>query len=238
MQVSHKTEECNQSLKRSSAHEEDRQALKAIHRSKPDSYKTSSNEDSSSNSEDEKSESDSASNYLSVSEAPELLSKSDEENIIMDVNVKPLFDPDHIEHPRSAEWVPMAHVAKYLECWLRKPLDQVARNKLSAEYPRPTLSKKVAQTPDLDPTIVQFLTKSGKNRSKGLDRSLKSCQDKLMDISGPVAKMSDTLQQTAVSGIPPSIDILRGCIACFLGNANAASTSECRRSILMKIDPQ
>ncbi|CAH2256509.1 Hypothetical predicted protein [Pelobates cultripes] len=96
MRVSRKTEECNQSAKRPSAREEDRRARKAIHRSKPDSYKTSSKDDSSSNSKDEKS--DSASNNSSVSEAPELLSKSDEENIIMVVNVKPLFDPDHIKY--------------------------------------------------------------------------------------------------------------------------------------------
>ncbi|CAH2276156.1 Hypothetical predicted protein [Pelobates cultripes] len=197
MRVSRKTEEC------SSAREEDKRAWKAIHRSKPDSYKTSSDSDSSSISGDEKSDSDSASNYSYISETPELISKSDEENIILDFNGKPLFDPDHIKHPRSAEWVPMAH----LEYWLKKALDQAARNKLRAECHRPTLSKKVAQTPDLDPTIVQFLTKSGKNPNKGLDRSLKSCQDKLMDISGSVAKM---FEHAKASGNPPSIDTLRG----------------------------
>ncbi|CAH2318147.1 Hypothetical predicted protein [Pelobates cultripes] len=61
MRASRKTEECNQSLKRPSAREEVKRARKAIHRNKPDSYKTSSDSESSSISEDEKSDSDSAS---------------------------------------------------------------------------------------------------------------------------------------------------------------------------------
>ncbi|CAH2247773.1 Hypothetical predicted protein [Pelobates cultripes] len=135
-------------LKRPSSREEDKRAQKAIHRSKPDAYKTSSSDDSSSSSEDEESYADS--DYSAYSEVPEQVFKSDDENVITDTAGKPLFNPDKIKHPRSAEWV---WIAKYLEYWLRKLLDQTARNKLRAECPRPTLAKKkkVAQTLDLDP---------------------------------------------------------------------------------------
>ncbi|KAJ1093717.1 hypothetical protein NDU88_006809 [Pleurodeles waltl] len=47
---------------------------------------------------------------------------------------------------------------------------------------------KVTKTPELDPTLVTFLKKSAKDPKKGIDRAWRGCQDKLLDISGPLTK--------------------------------------------------
>ncbi|CAH2247250.1 Hypothetical predicted protein [Pelobates cultripes] len=99
MHISRKLDESNL-LKRPSAREEDKRAWKTIHRSKPDSYKTSS-DNSSSSSEDEESDADSA--YSVYSEVPEHVSKSDYENVITDTAGKPLFNPDNMKNPHSAD---------------------------------------------------------------------------------------------------------------------------------------
>ncbi|CAH2322205.1 Hypothetical predicted protein [Pelobates cultripes] len=43
---------------------------------------------------------------------------------ILDPHGEPLFDPDELCHPRSAEWSPSDHVARYIASSMRKPLDK------------------------------------------------------------------------------------------------------------------
>ncbi|CAH2276878.1 Hypothetical predicted protein [Pelobates cultripes] len=72
-----------------------------------------------------------------------------------------LLDPQGEQHPRSLEWYPLDHVAKYIAARIRKPLNKEARNKLRAECPRPNLPDMACTTPELDPKIAQFLGKTG-----------------------------------------------------------------------------
>ncbi|KAM4696339.1 LOW QUALITY PROTEIN: uncharacterized protein WCC33_015103 [Rhinophrynus dorsalis] len=153
---------------------------------------------------------------------------------------KPLFDPEGIKHPRSSEWAPTPHISQYLENWIRKSMNRTTRNKLRAECPRPIVANRVCETPELDTRIVQFISKSGKDPRKGLDRALKSCQDKLLDSLGPhkIFELAETAMQ---SKTPINTDLLRGWIQraiCLLGNANSAIASERRRAILLRIDPK
>ncbi|XP_056385340.1 uncharacterized protein LOC130281768 [Hyla sarda] len=162
-------------------------------------------------------------------------------NAVLDSQGVPFFDPEAIKHPRSGEWTPIPQVAKYIEAWLRKPLDRGNRNKLRSECPRPSVANKVAVTPELDPILVKYLLKSGKNPSKGLDRSFKSVQDKLLDLLGPLTKILNMAEQAVAAGTQVDAEVLRGWAlraTCLLGNANTAMSSERRRSVLMRLDPQ
>ncbi|CAH2293957.1 Hypothetical predicted protein [Pelobates cultripes] len=88
---------------------------------------------------------------------------------ILDPQGNPLFDPDDLRHPRSAEWEPPEHIARYIALRMRTPLSRESRSKLRAECPRPS-------TPEVDPQIAQFLNKSGWKQKKGLDFSLRHSQ--------------------------------------------------------------
>ncbi|KAM4723098.1 uncharacterized protein WCC33_009318 [Rhinophrynus dorsalis] len=154
---------------------------------------------------------------------------------------KPLFDPEGIKHPRSAEWTTLPHISQYLENWVRKPMNRATRNKLRAECPRPVIANKVCETPELDTRMVQFITKSGKDPRKGLDRALKSCQDKLLDTLGPLTKIFEISEKALQTNTPIDINFLRGWIQraiCMIGNTNSAIASERRRAILLRIDPK
>ncbi|CAH2251570.1 Hypothetical predicted protein [Pelobates cultripes] len=111
------------------------------------------------------------------------------DDILLDTNGCPLFDSRCIRHPRSAEWTPPDHIAKYCRLWLRKPLEKEIRAKLRAEFPRPIIPDKVDVTPELDPLLVTFLTKTGKDPRKVILVGLKATQDKLMDIAGPLIQI-------------------------------------------------
>ncbi|KAJ1208086.1 hypothetical protein NDU88_003476 [Pleurodeles waltl] len=117
------------------------------------------------------------------------------------------FDPDNIMHPRSTEWVPCQEVAEYVQTRLRKGFEKEVRNTLCSECPRPALSGKVADTPELDPHMVTFLKKYAKDPKKGIDRAWRSCQDKLLDISGPLTKILHLALQAKESqeGVDPKI---------------------------------
>ncbi|CAH2324444.1 Hypothetical predicted protein, partial [Pelobates cultripes] len=73
---------------------------------------------------------------------------------ILDPQGEPLFDPDTLQNPRSAEWFPAEHVACYIAARIRKPLDKATRNKLRAECPRPTVPDMASATPDIDPKFL------------------------------------------------------------------------------------
>ncbi|CAH2301292.1 Hypothetical predicted protein [Pelobates cultripes] len=74
---------------------------------------------------------------------------------------EPLFDPDDLRHPRSAEWSPSTHVAKYIASRICKPLNKATLNKLRAECPRPTIPDNACRTSAVDPKIIPFLSKTG-----------------------------------------------------------------------------
>ncbi|XP_044130837.1 uncharacterized protein LOC122923981 [Bufo gargarizans] len=152
-----------------------------------------------------------------------------------------LFNPDSLHHPRSAEWLPLDHVSKYLEARVRCPLSREARNKLRAECPRPIIPNKVCDTPSVDPKMIQFLSKAGWNPRKGLESALRSCRDKLLDIFGPLAKIFDLAESAKAEGGQVDPVELREWVQhaiCIGGNVNTSLSMERRKAILFKIEPK
>ncbi|CAH2247137.1 Hypothetical predicted protein [Pelobates cultripes] len=85
-------------------------------------------------------------------------------------------------------------------------------------------------TPDVDPKIAQFLGKSGWKFKRGFDYSLRHCQDKVLDVLGPVAKIFNMVESALIEGAPIDLLAIRGWIQrsiCLIGKA-----------ILMKIEPK
>ncbi|KAM4698712.1 uncharacterized protein WCC33_014250 [Rhinophrynus dorsalis] len=219
--------------------------IKKLRRSKPDSYRSSSNEESSDEdwvpSHDEESDSDNPLPKKGKSSHTEQTDIPATSSILVDANGDPLFDPDGIKHPRSSDWTPRPHVAKYLEAWVRKPISRATRSKLRAECPRPVIPNKVCDTPELDSKMVQFIAKSGRDPRKGVDHALKSCQDKLLDILGPLTKIFELSEEALQSKSNVDTQVLREWVQraiCLLGNANSAIASERRRALLLRIDPK
>ncbi|XP_044157590.1 uncharacterized protein LOC122943702 [Bufo gargarizans] len=160
---------------------------------------------------------------------------------LTDPSGEPLFDPDSLHHPRSAEWLPLEHVSKYLEARVRCPLSKEARNKLRAECPRPIIPNRVCETPAVDPKMTQFLAKSGWNPRKGLESALRACQDKLLDIFGPLAKIFDLAEVAKVEGKQVDPLELREWVQraiCVAGNVNTSLAIERRKAILFKVEPK
>ncbi|XP_044155389.1 uncharacterized protein LOC122941959 [Bufo gargarizans] len=150
-------------------------------------------------------------------------------DLLKDPSGEPLFNPDELHHPRSAEWMPATHWAQYLEARIRNPLSKESRNKLRAECPRPLIPHKVCETPSVDPKMVQFLAKMGFNPRKGLDSALKAVQDKLLDITGPLAKIFDMAESAKAAGSQVDPEELRGWAQraiCVAGNVNASLAIE------------
>ncbi|XP_044137826.1 uncharacterized protein LOC122928733 [Bufo gargarizans] len=150
---------------------------------------------------------------------------------LIDPQGTPLFDPDSLHHPRSAEWLPIPHVAQYLESRVRKPLSKETRNKLKAECPRPLIPNK----------MIQFLSKSGFNPRKGLDSALRACQDKLLDSLGPMTKIFELAETARIEGTAIDPEELSGWAQgaiCLLGNVNSSLSIERRKALLMKIEPK
>ncbi|XP_053321093.1 uncharacterized protein LOC128492534 [Spea bombifrons] len=160
---------------------------------------------------------------------------------VKDPQGTPLFDPDDLRHPRSAEWDPPAHIAQYLALRVRKPLSKETRRKLRAECPRPLVPDGVCKTPEVDPQIIQFLSKTGWKPRKALEFSLRNCQDKLLDTLGPVTKLFELLEAGKASPAAFNFDEALGWLqrlVCLTGNANSALCAERRKSILIKIEPK
>ncbi|KAJ1081024.1 hypothetical protein NDU88_001211 [Pleurodeles waltl] len=99
------------------------------------------------------------------------------------------FNPEDIIHPCSSSWTPPPEVALYLQEHIRAGFDKDVRARLRAECPTPDIEGKVTDTPDIDPTMVTFMKKWAKDPKKGLDHAWRSCQDKLLDLSDPLAKI-------------------------------------------------
>ncbi|XP_044130591.1 uncharacterized protein LOC122923810 [Bufo gargarizans] len=89
--------------------------------------------------------------------------------------------------------------------------------------------------------MTPFLAKTGWNPRKGLDSALKSCQDKLLDIFGPLAKIFEMAESARVDGSPVDPEELTGWIQraiCIAGSTNSSLAIERRKAILFKIDPK
>ncbi|XP_064422497.1 uncharacterized protein LOC135360039 [Latimeria chalumnae] len=152
----------------------------------------------------------------------------------------PFVDPEALKHPRSSDWSPSIGVASFLKKHLRSHLSVKARQRLKAECPRPIIDGNVQVTPTVDQSfLTYFSSKLGKGPQKGLDRSLKGVQDKLLDISGPLTKILG-IAEDAIAGheVHPQqlLDWAQRAVW-MLGNANAALSTERRRNFLIKISP-
>ncbi|KAJ1184097.1 hypothetical protein NDU88_000907 [Pleurodeles waltl] len=115
---------------------------------------------------------------------------------------EPLFDPSFMVHPNSKEWYPSEHVADYVSFFLRHPLDKAARNKLKSECPRPSLPDNITATPVIDPNMLMFFSKFGKDPKKGVDRAWSGCQDKLLDLVGPLTRIFDLVEEAKMDSNP------------------------------------
>ncbi|XP_056402101.1 uncharacterized protein LOC130295417 isoform X2 [Hyla sarda] len=214
---------------------------KSTNRAKPNSFDTS-NDESSEASEvaettDSESDTEEAGFMAENSDAtPDIPSET-----LLDSLGQPFFSPEAITHPRSGDWAPLPQVADYIEFWTRRSLDRANRNKLRAECPRPYVARKVASTPEIDPVLVKYLTRSGKYAKKGIERSFKVIQDRILDLLGPLTKILNLSEQAASTAQPVDLIQLRGWAQraiCMLGSANTTCSIERRRSILMKLEPQ
>ncbi|CAH2295256.1 Hypothetical predicted protein, partial [Pelobates cultripes] len=58
-----------------------------------------------------------------------------DDSAFLDPQGEPLFDPDALHNPHSAEWYPTDHVARYIATRVRKPLDKATRSKLRVPTP-------------------------------------------------------------------------------------------------------
>ncbi|XP_069100854.1 uncharacterized protein [Pleurodeles waltl] len=170
-----------------------------------------------------------------------LTSSSQSHAPLLDSDGNLMFDPGLIHHPNSTEWVPSNHVAKYILAKLRLPLDKQVRSRLRAECPRPSLPLHITDTPAIDPSLLTFFSNFGKDPRKGVDRAWALCQDKVLDLVGPLSRIFDLAEsaRTNDESIDPeelSLWIQRA--FCLLGNANSAMTHERRKGLLLKLDPK
>ncbi|KAJ1127041.1 hypothetical protein NDU88_005447 [Pleurodeles waltl] len=121
--------------------------------------------------------------------------------VILDAEGVPMFDPGDIQHPNSTEWLPAEHVADYVTARLRTPLDKQARAKLRSECPLPALSSKITATPAIDSSLLTFFTRYRKDHRKGVDKAWSTCQDKLLDIVGPLTRIFDMAESARLDQV-------------------------------------
>lgn len=146
-----------------------------------------------------------------------------------------------MRHSRGSEWWPMSHVAEYIKYWIRRPLERSERNIMRAECSRPVIGEKDTLTPNLDPEIITYMFKMGRDPRQGLEKALKHCEDKLLDTLGPLARMFNLVEEAYLKGTDLDIVLLRGWCQraiCFLGNANAGLIAERKKAVLFKINPK
>lgn len=89
--------------------------------------------------------------------------------------------------------------------------------------------------------MLTYLRKYSKDPKKGIDRAWRSCQDKMLDLSGPLTKILELAFRAKETGASVEPDELIGWAQraiCQLGNANCAISAERRRSTLLKLDPK
>ncbi|XP_078504344.1 uncharacterized protein LOC144762915 [Lissotriton helveticus] len=160
---------------------------------------------------------------------------------VLDSEGNPMFDPSSIRHPNSTEWFPIPHVGEYISSKLRLPLDKSVRVKLKSECPKPSLPSHITVTPSIDQPLLTFFLKFGKDPRKGVDRAWSTCQDKLLDVVGPLAQVLDMAETARLEGSdlnPEDISLWLQRSFCLLGNANAAIIHERCKGLLIKLDPK
>ncbi|KAJ1143653.1 hypothetical protein NDU88_009958 [Pleurodeles waltl] len=89
--------------------------------------------------------------------------------------------------------------------------------------------------------MFTFFMKYVKDPKKGINRSWRGCQDKLLDILGPLTQIIQLAEHAKHTNSALPTDIVAGWAqraVCLLGNANCALSVERRRSLLIKIDPK
>lgn len=80
--------------------------------------------------------------------------------------------------------------------------------------------------------MATFLQKYIRDPKKGIDKSWKNCQDKLLDLTGPLTKILELAEEAKSLGKPLSPDRISNWAQraiVFLGNANCALSAERRR---------
>ncbi|KAJ1126015.1 hypothetical protein NDU88_004428 [Pleurodeles waltl] len=163
-------------------------------------------------------------------------SKSNDNNdSLLDFAGQPMFDPTLIRHPKSTEWTLCEHVAAYVSKKLRQPLDKLVRNRLKSECPRPSLPNNITATPLIDPNMLMFFTKFGKDPKKGVDRAWTNCQERLLDLSSPLTRILDLAEEARMEGKKVDPVVLSNwaqMAICLPGNTNASMAQERRKSIL------
>ncbi|KAJ1184073.1 hypothetical protein NDU88_000883 [Pleurodeles waltl] len=90
-------------------------------------------------------------------------------------------------------------------------------------------SCKVADTPELDPSMATFLKKFTKDPKKGLDRTWRGLQDKLLDLAGPITKILELAVQAKEANMPLDPEAVLEWAQraiCLLGNTNCAISTE------------
>ncbi|XP_078518881.1 uncharacterized protein LOC144784063 [Lissotriton helveticus] len=160
---------------------------------------------------------------------------------VLDSEGNPMFDPSSIRHPNSTEWFPTPHVVEYISSKLRLPLDKSVRAKLKSECPKPSLPCHITVTPSIDQPLLTFFSKFGKDPRKGIDRAWSTCQDKLLDVVCPLARVLDMAETARLEGSalnPEEISLWLQRSFCLLGNANAAIIHKRRNGLLIKLDPK
>ena len=76
------------------------------------------------------------------------------------------------------------------------------RSRLWTECPLQSLEGKITLTSEIYQRMVTFLAKYIRDPKKGIDRSWQSCQDKLLDVVGPLTKILDMAEDEKDSGNP------------------------------------
>ncbi|KAJ1137368.1 hypothetical protein NDU88_003777 [Pleurodeles waltl] len=86
-----------------------------------------------------------------------------------------------------------------------------------------------------------FFTKFGKDPKKGVDRAWSNCQDRLLDLVGPLTRIFDLAEEAKMEGSqvdPETLSNWAQRAICMLGNANSYISQERRKSLLLRIDPK
>ncbi|KAJ1139051.1 hypothetical protein NDU88_005428 [Pleurodeles waltl] len=89
--------------------------------------------------------------------------------------------------------------------------------------------------------MAKFLRKFAKDPKKGLDHAWRGCQDKLLDLSGPLMKILDLAIQCKETNSPLNPEVVlewAQWAICLLGNVSCATSRERRRSFLIHLDPK
>lgn len=88
---------------------------------------------------------------------------------------------------------------------------------------------------------MAFINQSGKDPRRGIEKGLKGCQDRLLDVLGPLTKIFDMCEAAHSNNTGIDVAEMRQWVQraiCLLGNLNTALCIERRKSILFKIDPK